>query len=589
VEIPLDDAGFTYQCKANNRLALDVTRDISEFGTHIHSITINGDGIGGLQLAPMSSELIGSKGGLFTRRFIWDYSAIDFSLLPPDANLTLSIATNNSSGLYYFDNARFYSSRVASNPMPTDNATDVQSQPKLMWTPGEGAKTHDVYFSTDFNNVNDASRANHTGLLFYDEDRAYDANNIDIADELRYPLSFGTTYYWRIDEVNDTVWKGAVWSFTVGRFFVVDDFESYNDSNNLIYDVWNDYAVNNTGMTVGHLEEPYAERQIVHNDYQSMYMRYDNDGTVNEGTQLEKTGTLFYSEAERQWDAPQDWTIESAKSLTLWFRGLPASVGSFTQQGSVYNITANGADIYGSSDQFHFAYKQLSGNGSITAKVVSISNTNAWAKAGVMIRETLAADSKNVAIVVTPGNGVSFQRRISDNVSSEQNNQTEIVAPQWVRLTRNGNTFTGEYSANGNPPWTTLGSVEMPMLAEVYVGLCLTSHNVDATCTAEFSNVATSGTGDWKSQDIGIESNIPEGLYVILQDSADVSSPAVKYPDPAATTIGTWTRWDIPLTEFTGVNLQAVKKLSIGVGDRANTQPSSAGTLYIDDIRLYFP
>jgi regulation of enolase protein 1 (concanavalin A-like superfamily) len=165
--------------------------------------------------------------------------------------------------------------------------------------------------------------------------------------------------------------------------------------------------------------------------------------------------------------------------------------------------------------------------------------------------------------------------------------QAGITAPQWVRLSRSGNTFTAEYSANGTT-WTTLGSVDMPMLTDVYVGLCLTSHNVNATCTAEFSNVTTNGIGQWQSQDIGIESNIPEQLYVVLQDAAD-NSAVVKHPDPASSAIGSWTQWDIPLTQFTGVNLQAIKKLSIGVGDRANPQKGGSGTLYIDDIGLQLP
>jgi hypothetical protein len=63
----------------------------------------------------------------------------------------------------------------------------------------------------------------------------------------------------------------------------------------------------------------------------------------------------------------------------------------------------------------------------------------------------------------------------------------------------------------------------------------------------------------------------------------------VKHPDPAATTIDTRQQWDIPLTSFTGVNLQAIKKMYIGVGDRDATQPGGAGDLYIDDICLKLP
>jgi hypothetical protein len=129
---------------------------------------------------------------------------------------------------------------------------------------------------------------------------------------------------------------------------------------------------------------------------------------------------------------------------------------------------------------------------------------------------------------------------------------------------------------------------------QICIGLCVTSRNVNAVCTAEFSNVdispAGSVTGDWKSQDIGIENNAPEQLYVALQDSSN-NSAVVKYSDPAATIIDTWTQWDIPLTSFTGVNLQAIKKMSIGVGNPSSpdSQPGGAGDLYIDDIGLRLP
>jgi len=208
-----------------------------------------------------------------------------------------------------------------------------------------------------------------------------------------------------------------------------------------------------------------------------------------------------------------------------------------------------------------------------------------------MIRESLEPGSVHAMIVVTPGSGVAFQRRTTTNGGSETDTIAGITAPQWVRLTRNGNNFTAEYSANGTTDWQMIGvPLSIPMLADVYIGLCLTSHNTAATCTAEFSNVNISGTvtGAWQSQDIGINSNIAEPMYMMLTDSAG-SSATVNNSDPAATTLNVFTQWNIPLTDFTGVNLQAIKKMSIGVGDRASTQPGGAGDLYIDDIRLNRP
>jgi regulation of enolase protein 1 (concanavalin A-like superfamily) len=275
----------------------------------------------------------------------------------------------------------------------------------------------------------------------------------------------------------------------------------------------------------------------------------------------------------------------------LWFRGILASDGSFTE-GPPIIMTARSEDIVDEADSFHFAYKQLSGAGSITARVVSITaitddpndNPAPGAKAGVMIRESLEPGSSYAAMVVTFGSGVNFQYRTDTNAGTELVTEAEIAAPQWVRLTRSGNTFTGEYSANGSN-WTTQGSVDIAMLADVYIGLCLASDNIGAVCRAEFSNVTASGTGDWQSQDIGVESNIGEQLYVVLQDSAG-NSAVVTNPDPAATTIDVYTEWNIPLADFTGVNLQAITKMSIGVGSRGSTQPGSAGDLYIDDIGL---
>jgi hypothetical protein len=469
----------------------------------------------------------------------------------------------------------------ALGPRPSNGSTNISQTPILKWRPGIYAASHNIHLGSDPNNLTPVA-TNPLGQEQY--------------GPITPALDPNKTYYWRIDEVNDLhpdkLWVGKVWSFTTAPYLVVDDFEYYDDVNNQIYLTWEDYYANNTGMTVGHFVPPYAETQIVHLGAQSMYMHYDNDGTVNEGVVIdgvnyEQSGTLLYSEAQRTWAQPQDWTVKGANSLMFWFRGMPPIYGSFVAGPPTWTLTARGTDITGTADEFFFAYKQLSGEGSITARVVSITNTDPWAKAGVMIRESLAPGSVNAMIAVTPGNGVTFQRRTVAGGASESTTEAAITAPQWVRLTRSGNTFTAEYSATGaTNSWTQLGSVEMPMAADTYVGLCLTSHDVGETCTAEFSNVSLPATaiGQWEYGDIGIQSNIAEQLYVVLTDNAGISSPAVTYP--AATIIDVWTQWNIPFTSFTGVNLQAITKMIIGVGDPANTQPGSAGDLYIDDIGL---
>jgi hypothetical protein len=264
-------------------------------------------------------------------------------------------------------------------------------------------------------------------------------------------------------------------------------------------------------------------------------------------------------------------------------------------------MTATGADIWNQADQFHYAFKTLAGVGTIEAQVLSVGNTDPWAKAGVMIRETLDAGSKFAAVYITPGNGCRFQARVGTGVAATSDTsvvttqQTAIRAPYWVRLERDaaGN-FRGSYSANGTA-WTSMSwnPQNISMASNVYVGLALTSHNNNATCTAKFSNVRTSGTvgPQWANQDIGIASNAAEPLYVAVSNAA--GQPAVVvHSDPAAATITTWTEWVISLQAIAdqGINLTNVDRIAIGLGTRGNqTIPGGAGKMYFDDIRLYQP
>ena len=323
-----------------------------------------------------------------------------------------------------------------------------------------------------------------------------------------------------------------------------------------------------------------------------MPLAYDNN----------KQGFAKYSEAELTLTAPRDWTEEGVAELSLWFRGRPASVGSFVEAPvGTYTMTATGVDIWNQADQFHYAFKMLTGVGTIEAQVLSVGNTDPWAKGGVMIRETLDAGSKFAAVYITPGNGCRFQARADTGIAATSDTavvttqQTAIKAPYWVKLERDvaGN-FRGYYSSNGTT-WTAMSwnPQNITMASNVYVGLALTSHNNNATCTAKFSNVRTTGTvsAQWANQDIGIASNAAEPLYVAVSNSA--GQPAVVvHSDTNAATITTWTEWVIPLQSFAdkGINLKNVDRIAVGLGTRGNmTAPGGSGKMYFDDIRLYRP
>jgi hypothetical protein len=379
----------------------------------------------------------------------------------------------------------------------------------------------------------------------------------------------------------------------------VDDFESYtNTSPNRIWDPngW----IKGGGGNVGYSDSNYAEIGIVHGGLQSMPFDYNN------------VGSPYDSNATRTFTSSQDWTAGGVKSLELWFRGWPVSVGSFTES-DPYAITASGEDIWnvtdsrgtGYHDEFHYAYKTITGAAgplvTIIARVDSVSNTNPWAKAGVMIRQSLDPNSKNGFMCITPEMGAAFQYRVDDGgVSTSYDYQmagyefmADISAPYWVKLeiyTDYGYLWA-YYSANGTD-WNPVYS-DSPVFAAlpIYVGLAVTAHNAAATCTAEFSNVSITAPGmtisSWSDQDIGIKSNVAAPLYVTLQDSASPTHTAtVTNTDPDAVLQNTWQAWDIALSDFTGVDLTKIKKITLGVGPAT---PNGTGTLYFDDIRLYLP
>ncbi|MHC4594018.1 MAG: LamG-like jellyroll fold domain-containing protein [Planctomycetota bacterium] len=476
---------------------------------------------------------------------------------------------------------------AAALPKPGNRAIEVPQDVVLGWMAGDYADKHDVYFGTAFDDINDASRDNDPNSVLVSQNQA------ETTYEPPGLLKFGQTYYWRVDEFNDlnpkSPWKGNVWSFQVINYSIVDAFESYNDldptdpESNRIFMTWLDGLDQPTnGSVVGYADPPFCEQTIVNGSKQAMPLFYDNSSTAT------------YSEAERAFSPGQDWTREGVETLSLWFRGNRAYVGGFVEAPpGTYTMTASGLDIWAEADEFHFAYKELSGAAAIIAKVESLENTDPWAKAGVMIRDTLDADSRYAAVLVTPENGVRFQYRSAAGTITRRNFAEGITAPQWVRLERTtGGLVRAYYSADGST-WTLLNMSVVSMDMPVYIGLAVTSHNVDATCEAKFSNVSLPDTSvgpQWTDQDVGMLSNVAEPMYVIVGDGSGTTA-TVYHPDPSASLIGDWTEWNIPLTDFSnhGVVLTDVGKLAIGFGGADNPQPGGSGLMYFDDIRLYLP
>ncbi len=172
--------------------------------------------------------------------------------------------------------------------------------------------------------------------------------------------------------------------------------------------------------------------------------------------------------------------------------------GSTTANSSgVYTVTAAGEGIWYNHDSFRFTYRKMSGDGTIVARVASLSNATSGAKAGVMMREKALGGGVRFASMLLSGDGTAvFRRRTTDdcsvNCDATSTTANSISAPYWVKLVRSGNTFTGYRSSDGSN-WTQVGSETISMNSTVYVGLAVTNQSATAQCTATFDNVSAPG------------------------------------------------------------------------------------------------
>jgi phosphatidylserine/phosphatidylglycerophosphate/cardiolipin synthase-like enzyme/regulation of enolase protein 1 (concanavalin A-like superfamily) len=169
--------------------------------------------------------------------------------------------------------------------------------------------------------------------------------------------------------------------------------------------------------------------------------------------------------------------------------GAVGVAGSASESGGSFTIRGAGADVWGTSDAFHFAYRSLSGDGTITARVASIAGSQAWTKVGVMIRASTSASAAHAFMLVSTGKGLAFQRRTAGGGLTTHTGGGTGTAPRWVRLTRAGSRITAYVSSSGTT-WTAVGSDTFSLPSSVIVGLAVSSHTTLSLATAVFDNVS---------------------------------------------------------------------------------------------------
>ncbi len=216
--------------------------------------------------------------------------------------------------------------------------------------------------------------------------------------------------------------------------------------------------------------------------------------------------------------------------------GSPAVSGTVSLTSGVFTVTAGGADVWGSADQFRFVYQTVSGDADVIARVDALGDTYPWAKAGVMVRSDLSAGGANALMLISPERGTSFQTRTAANGATTNVKGSALAPPSWVRLLRTGTLVTGYVSADGTA-WTKVSSATVALGATAYVGLAVTSHNVTTATTATISHVSVTRPtlpSPQKDADIGSpavagSASYAAGTYTVMGAGADIWGTADQF------------------------------------------------------------
>ncbi len=214
---------------------------------------------------------------------------------------------------------------------------------------------------------------------------------------------------------------------------------------------------------------------------------------------------------------PAGWTDQAI--------GSPSPTGSASSTAGVYTVTGGGSGIGGTSDSFNFASESVTGSQTINAQVASQTDTASGAQAGVMLRDSSAADAMFAAVEETPGDGIVFQWRSSTGGSVQSVSGGTSGTPEWLELVSSGNTYSAYYSSDGST-WTQLGSTQTINFSNntYLAGLAVSSDVSGVAGTATFTNVDPSPTVNLTTQ---IKGHKASQTSALTASATSLSSTAV--------------------------------------------------------------
>ena len=464
-------------------------------------------------------------------------------------------------------------------PTPTDGALNMDTWVSMSWTPGGFALSHDVYFGENFDDVNSGAEGTFQG------------NQATTDFIAGFPgfvvpegLVPGTTYYWRVDEVNETEpnspWKGSVWSFAIPPKTAY--FPDPADG---------DEAVS---VNVQLSWTPGFGAKLHHAYFGDNFDDVSNAaGALPLGDSTYTPGTLQMAKTY-YWRIDEFDIIETHKG-DIWSFTTEGAVGSSTPANGDVDVTQTPIltwtpGVFGASHEVYFgadeASLELKGSGNLGSESYETgqlewNTTYYW-----------RVDEANNANADSPWTGPLWSFTTANFLiidDMESYNDINEGEPGSNRI------YLTWIDGFDNP--TTNGSVVGHPFAEqtiVHGGLQSMPMAYDNTVGKSEATLTLTSNSDWTVKGVntltiwfrGTSSNAAEQMYVALNDSAVVTNDN---PDAALRT--SWTQWNIDLQAFAdqGVNLANVNSITLGLGNRSNPVAGGSGMMYFDDIRLYPP
>jgi len=469
---------------------------------------------------------------------------------------------------------------IASNPGPADGAYHEDTWVNLSWKPGDLAVSHDVYLGNNFDDVNDGVPETFQGNQ---------TSTFIVAGFPGFPfpdgLVPGTTYYWRIDEVNDTEpnspWKGPVWSFTVpprtAYYPIPADGAEFVDPETVL------------SWTAG-----FGAK--LHTVYFA-----DSFNEVDSATGGLPQGTTTFTPGALKMAKTYHWRVDEFDAIETH----KGDVWSFTTEGAVAALNpANGAvDVtqtpvltwtpgFGASHEIYFgtdaASLELRGSGNLGSESyepgqLEWNTTYYW-----------RVNEANNANADSPWIGSLWSFTTADFLvvdDFESYNDIDPPDPESNRI------FEAWLDGYGIPTNGALVGNDLPPYAEqtiVHSGIQSMPYFYDNSVGYSEATLTLTYPRDWTENGVntltiwfrGNSDNAAETLYVTLNGSA-----VVTHDNPNAAKINKWTQWNIDLQAFAdqGVNLANVNTIALGLGNKNNPVAGGSGTMYFDDIRLYPP